>query len=121
MVSKIIVWASTREYAIERMKRVLYEYKLVGIKNNIGFLRGIMKDETFKSGKYDTHFIEKNMDKLMEPIKVSKKMTEDVAIIAAYIDYVLNLEENKTVSLGAENQAMNKWKDFGKKKGLLRI
>ena len=120
MVSKIIVWASTREYAIERMKRVLYEYKLVGIKNNIGFLRGIMKDETFKSGKYDTHFIEKNIDKLMEPIKVSKKMTEDVAIIAAYIDYMMNLEENNTISLG-DNHAMNKWKDFGKKKGLLRM
>ena len=47
-------------------------------------------------------------------------MTEDVAIIAAYIDYMINLEESNTVTL-SENRAINKWKDFGKQKGVLRI
>ena len=36
---------------------------------------------------------------MMKPAKVSKKMTEDVAIIAAYIDYVMNLEDNKSVAI----------------------
>ncbi len=31
MIGKLIVWATTREYAIERMRRVLYEYKITGI------------------------------------------------------------------------------------------
>ena len=56
----------------------------------------------------------------MEPLQVSKKMTEDVAIIAAYIDYMLSLEESNVITIG-DSQAMAKWKDFGKKKGVLRM
>jgi acetyl-CoA carboxylase, biotin carboxylase subunit len=121
MISKLIVWSTNRKYSIERMKRVLYEYKIVGVKNNIGFLRSIMYSQDFIDGKYDTNFIEKNKDFLLNPMKVSKKMTEDVAIIAAYIDYVMNLEEcGQTVTI-SDSRAINKWKDFGKQKGVLRI
>lgn len=42
MIGKLIVWATNREYAIERMRRVLHEYKLTGVKNNISYLRAIM-------------------------------------------------------------------------------
>ena len=120
MISKLIVWALNREYAIKRMKRALYEYKIVGIKTNIGFLRRVFDSEDFVKGKYNTHFIQKNYDAMMQPVKVSKSMTEDVAIIAAYIDYVLNLEDSHPVTMG-EKRAINKWKDFGKNKGVLRI
>ena len=33
MIGKLIVWATTREFAIERMRRVLYEYKITGLKD----------------------------------------------------------------------------------------
>ena len=65
------------------MKRALYEYKIVGVKTNIGFLRRVFDSEDFVKGKYNTHFIEKNYETMMKLPKVSKKMTEDVAIIAA--------------------------------------
>ncbi|MGD0710854.1 MAG: acetyl-CoA carboxylase biotin carboxylase subunit [Bacteroidales bacterium] len=120
MISKLIVWALDRNYAIKRIKRALYEYKIVGVKTNIGFLRRVFDSEDFVKGKYNTHFIEKNYETMMKLPKVSKKMTEDVAIIAAYIDYVMNLEDNQSVSMG-EKRAISKWKDFGKQKGLLRI
>ena len=42
MIGKLIVWATNREYAMERMRRVLHEYKLTGVKNNISYLRAIM-------------------------------------------------------------------------------
>lgn len=32
MIGKLIVWATTRQFAIERMRRVLYEYKITGLK-----------------------------------------------------------------------------------------
>jgi acetyl-CoA carboxylase biotin carboxylase subunit len=102
------------------MKRALYEYKIIGSKNNINFLRRVCDTEDFVNGKYNTHFIEKNYENMMKPSKISKVMTEDVAIIAAYIDYVLNLEDSQSVAIG-ENRALSKWKDFGKQKGLLRI
>ena len=37
MIGKLIVWATTREFAIERMRRVLYEYKITGLKTNIAY------------------------------------------------------------------------------------
>ena len=33
MIGKLIVWATTRQYAIERMRRVLYEYKITGLED----------------------------------------------------------------------------------------
>ena len=40
MIGKLIVWATSREYAIERMRRVLHEYKITGLKTNISFSGG---------------------------------------------------------------------------------
>ena len=56
MIGKLIVWATTRQYAIERMRRVLHEYKITGLKTNIGYLRRIMDTSDFVQGKYDTYF-----------------------------------------------------------------
>jgi acetyl-CoA carboxylase, biotin carboxylase subunit len=120
MISKLIVKAVNRKYAIERMRRVLYEYRISGIKTNIGFLRKIMDVPDFVKGKYDTHLIEKNIDYLLKAPKATKAVTEDVAIIAAYFDYIINLDENKPKST-SESRAINRWKEFGKRKGVLRI
>ena len=54
----------TREYAIERMRRVLYEFKITGIKNNIKYLRNIMSTPDFVEGHYDTGFIAKHGEEL---------------------------------------------------------
>ena len=43
-----------------------------------------------------------------------------MAIIAVYIDYIMNLEENSQKN-SADSQAINRWKEFGKHKGVLRI
>ena len=55
MLSKLVVWATTRQYALERMRRVLYEYKITGIKTNIDYLRRIMDVREFVRGRYTTH------------------------------------------------------------------
>ena len=47
MIGKLIVWATTRQFAIERMRRVLYEYKITGLKTNISYLRHIMNVPDF--------------------------------------------------------------------------
>ena len=120
MIGKLIVWAVTREFAIERMRRVLHEYKISGVKNNIAYLRRIMDTPDFIKGKYDTGFIAKNSDFLLSPETDGQKETEDIAMIAAYIDYIMNLEEN-SVSKSEDSTAISRWKEFGRKKGVLRI
>ena len=119
MIGKLIVWATNREYAIERMRRVLHEYKLTGVKNNISYLRAIMDTPDFVEGHYDTGFITKNGEHLQQCIMRTSERAENIAMIAAYMDYLMNLEENRGDA--TDNRPISKWKEFGLHKGVLRI
>ena len=120
MIGKLIVWATTREYAIERMRRVLHEYKITGVKSNISYLREIMDIPDFVQGHYDTSFISRYGDQLQKSMSHEDKDTENVALIASYIDYLVNLDEN--VEFNAEDtRPISRWRSFGLHKGVLRI
>ena len=58
MIAKLIVTATTRERVIMRMKRALEEFVIEGIKSTIPFHLRLMDDETFKSGKFTTSFLD---------------------------------------------------------------
>ena len=90
MISKLIVWGKTREEAISRMERALYEYKITGVKTSLKFLERIMKCEDFIKGNYNTHFIENNFEELMDT-RESDENIEDMVVISAYIDFVEKL------------------------------
>ncbi len=119
MISKLIVWATNRNYALERMRRVLYEYKITGVKTNIDYLRRIMDTRDFVKGNYTTHFIDDNTQKLKKGNEFEDEI-EDMAIIAAYIDYVVNSNDEPSPA-SADNRPISRWRAFGKQKGVLRI
>ncbi len=58
MIGKLIVFASTRDRAIVRMQNALEETIIEGPKTTIPFHLAIMKDEAFRSGVFDTSFLE---------------------------------------------------------------
>ncbi|MCH7612564.1 MAG: acetyl-CoA carboxylase biotin carboxylase subunit [Candidatus Marinimicrobia bacterium] len=58
MIGKLIVFASNRDRAIIRMQRALEETIIEGPKTTIPFHLAIMKDEVFRSGNFDTSFLE---------------------------------------------------------------
>lgn len=120
MIGKLIVWATNREYAIERMRRVLYEYKITGLTTNIRYLRRIIDVPDFKNGDYNTYFIERNEDRL-RPRRGFKNDSETMAVIAAYMDYLMNFEENTNQNVPADGSAINRWRSFGLQKGVLRV
>jgi len=62
MVSKVIAWGRNREEAISRMKRALNEFVIEGIKTTIPFHKNLMDNETFKTGKFNTKFLEIEKD-----------------------------------------------------------
>jgi len=72
MISKLIVWGRDRNEAIVRMRRALYEYIIVGVKNNIPFHKTVMENPRFVKGELGTHFIEKETTLLDD----MKRMTE---------------------------------------------
>jgi acetyl-CoA carboxylase, biotin carboxylase subunit len=59
MVAKLIVHADTREEAVSRMKRALEEFIIEGVETTIPFHARLMDHEVFKSGDFDTKFLEK--------------------------------------------------------------
>lgn len=57
MVAKLIVHGNTRDEAISRMRRALYEFAVVGVITNIDYQFSILNDKRFIEGKYDTSFL----------------------------------------------------------------
>lgn len=114
LISKLIVWGKTREEAINRMKRALYSYKITGVKTTIKFHEKIMNIPDFRTGNYNTHFIDDHKKELLETDRCDS-ICEDIAIIASVIEYTSRLKTN-SIKPGAASQ--RGWKDFGRRKGV---
>lgn len=110
MISKIIVWAETRSEAITRMKRVLEEYKISGVKTSIGLMKRIMETPDFVDGKYDTHFIEKNNKFLFDKNDIDHEI-EEMALISAFVEY---LSANSTEEFEKKSDSIELWKSYGR-------
>ena len=118
MIAKLIVWAQNRSEAIERMKRALYEYKITGVKTSIKFLERIMDCDDFRSGNYDTDFIEKNKEFLFSTPSCSNS-SEDMVIIAAYIEFLDHM--NRSYAAKELYPAKNRWTKYTYKKNFERL
>ena len=59
MISKLITYADTRNECLEKMKRALEEYVIMGINTNIQLHKKIIQSEDFENGKYDINFMSK--------------------------------------------------------------
>ncbi|CAI9278844.1 unnamed protein product [Lactuca saligna] len=80
LLGKLIVWAPTREKAIERMKRALNDTIITGVPTTIEYHKLILEIEDFKNGKVDTAFIPKHEEELAEPQKlVTSSSAKEVA------------------------------------------
>ena len=58
MIGKLITVAQTREEAIDTMYRALSEYVIEGVKTTIPFHLQLMQNENFRSGNFNTKFME---------------------------------------------------------------
>ena len=83
MISKLAVYGSNREQAIDRMHRALIEYEIGGIKTTLPFFREIAVDAEFIAGKIDTAFIERFRER--KAAETKPESTDDLAIIAAIL------------------------------------
>ena len=117
LISKLIVWGKSREEAITRMKRALYEYKITGIKTSIRFLEKVMDAPDFIAGKYNTHFIENNKKFLFEKT-VDNELHRDIVAMVTFFDYKTKLAK-KFVS--TEKSGQSNWKLYGRSIAMSRL
>lgn len=60
MIAKVISLGQDRHEAIEKVKRLLSEMLITGVKTNQSFYLNILKDKNFLDGKVTTEYLEQN-------------------------------------------------------------
>ncbi len=80
MIAKLCTWGHDRTAAIDRMLRAIEEYQINGVKTTLGFGALAIDSEPFRSGDFDTKFVEQHFrpEDLEHP-------TEDAAELAALL------------------------------------
>ena len=59
MIAKLITYGDTRKDCIQKMKRALEEYVIIGINTNIKLHQKIIHSDEFLSGNYDINYMSK--------------------------------------------------------------
>lgn len=102
MIAKLCAWGMSREYAIARMKRAIYEYVILGVKTTLPLHHAIMHNPDFIAGNTHTHFLqEENINKTLKryiqeeetrmthlatPLRADKKVAAIAAGLVAVIE-----------------------------------
>jgi len=61
LIAKLIVSAPTREEALVRARYALGSFVIEGVSTTIPFLLELVRNEDFRAGRIDTHFVERFM------------------------------------------------------------
>jgi 3-methylcrotonyl-CoA carboxylase alpha subunit len=83
MLAKIIAHASTRDEALKRLAHALEQTVVAGPRSNLAFLLALCRHERFRSGAFDTGFIDRQLSELLPA------PGDDTAAIAAGIAQLL--------------------------------
>jgi acetyl/propionyl-CoA carboxylase alpha subunit len=81
MLAKLVVWAPSREEALQRMRRALDEFVVLGTTTNIRFLRELCDQEDVVNGSTDTTLIERVWPNGWSP-KIPDSLTNAALMIA---------------------------------------
>ena len=96
LLSKIIVHASDRRAAIQRMLDAINSFTIEGVENTLSFGRFVMEHEAFRSGKFDTGFVASYFDS-----DTLQEGEESAAFLAARLALHLLQESEKKLRLPA--------------------
>ena len=107
MLAKLIVWAESREFAVERMLRALDEYYVGGIRSNISLFRLILTDPAFRKGELHTGYL----DALLRTVEWKTVPPAELAAVAARIASRLTTD----VTPAAATSPVSRWLSEGRR------
>ena len=105
MIAKLITHGATREEAIARMERAIDDYAISGVETTLGFCRFVMGHQSFRSGKYDTHFVR---DHFRPEFLDGEDMDEAAA--AAAVAAFLHADRDHRPVISADSVGISAWK-----------
>ncbi|EJO5347664.1 pyruvate carboxylase [Clostridium botulinum] len=86
LLVKTTSWSRSFNDAIRKSIRAIKEFKIDGVKTNIGFLINVLNHEEFKKGQCDTNFIEKNP----QLFEITSKTNDEVRLLKFIGEKVVN-------------------------------
>jgi propionyl-CoA carboxylase alpha chain len=105
MIAKLIAKADTREAAIEKMIRAIDEYQITGLETTLGFCKFVMQHDAFRSGNFDTRFVEN----YFKPEVLKEAGSEQEQLLAALLATTL-LENKKSEKIAEQETTASLWK-----------
>ena len=85
LLAKLVVWGADRAEAIDRAERALREYLVLGVKTTIGFHRWLLAHPAFRSGAFDTGFVDREWP---PGERASAATLRRAALVAALVSHV---------------------------------
>jgi 3-methylcrotonyl-CoA carboxylase alpha subunit len=86
MIAKLIVHGATREEALGRLDEALSQLHIVGVANNVQFLRQVVRSRSFALGDLDTALITREQDHLFGQEPIGLPLAGAAAIAQALAD-----------------------------------
>ena len=94
LLAKLIVKATDYDLAVNKLERALQEFKIEGVKTILPFLNAISNSRNFRRGFFDTSFVEKNFDELLEISHKNERENETIAAAMVAIQTLLKEKSN---------------------------
>jgi len=122
MLAKLIVWAPTRDLAVERMHRALLELTIDGVETSRDFHLRLMEDAEFRRGDIEIQWLERRLPSLMAV--AAPPETVRAAAIAAALFADRDRSRSSPASTGASAAApltgspATAWERAGRVEGL---
>jgi len=110
MISKLVSYGANREMAIQKMKRALRDYKVVGVKTNINFLLSLLENDAFVKGDYNTQYVEKYFLPELKEKKIKPDRDTEIAKSIASVLFKESKQEGASAKVSsAKSGSANSW------------
>jgi len=107
ILSKLIVWGSTRDEAIKRMVNALKQTVVLGVKTPINFMINVLNHTEFKAGNINTNFLSEYFSEKIETYQDDLQIALAAASFSEnHINYYNNISQFSKIS--------NPWLEIGK-------
>ncbi len=107
MIAKMICHAATREAAIEKTIRAIDDYQITGVETTLGFCRFVMEHPAFRSGAFDTKFVEQYFT---PDVLKAQREDPDRDVIAAALASTVFANHTAPASSQGDPGTTSKWK-----------
>lgn len=97
MIGKLVVSAIDWKGAVQKARRALDEFHIEGFKTNIPLHREIVRDKSFQEGKFDTSYLDTNMEKFTFDLESTVANQEEK--IFELTERISKIKENNLISL----------------------